>query len=46
MAISNLRNVILSIYYHIKDDFTDWDGVRLEPIPQKILDIYKEIYEY
>jgi len=29
-----------------KNDFLDWDGVSLEPIPQKILDIYEEIYEY
>lgn len=27
-------------------EFTDWGNVRLEPIPQKILDIYKEIHEY
>lgn len=25
-------------------DFVNWKNVRLEPIPQKILDIYKEIY--
>ncbi len=29
-----------------KEDFADWQGVRLEPIPQKILDIYEQIYEY
>lgn len=29
-----------------KNDFADWQGVRLEPIPQKILDIYEQIYEY
>jgi len=29
-----------------KNDFSDWQGVRLEPIPQKILDIYEQIYEY
>jgi len=29
-----------------KHEFSDWSGVSLEPIPQKILDIYKEIYEY
>lgn len=29
-----------------KDDFSDWDDINLEPIPQKILDIYQEIYEY
>lgn len=28
------------------DDFTDWEEVDLEPIPQKILDIYEQIYEY
>jgi len=27
-------------------DFRDWRGVSLEPIPQKILDIYEGIYEY
>ena len=27
-------------------DFDEWDNVRLEPIPQKILDVYKEINEY
>ncbi len=29
-----------------KDDFEDWQDVELEPIPQKILDIYEQIYEY
>jgi len=29
-----------------KNDFTDWRGISLEPIPQKILDIYEQIYEY
>lgn len=29
-----------------KEDFIDWVGVSLEPIPQKILDIYEQIYEY
>lgn len=29
-----------------KKDFRDWKGVSLEPIPQKILDIYEGIYEY
>ena len=29
-----------------KDTFSDWRSVELEPIPQKILDVYKEIYEY
>ncbi len=29
-----------------KKDFQDWEGVSLEPIPQKILDIYEGIYEY
>jgi hypothetical protein len=29
-----------------KSDFIGWDDVILEPIPQKILDVYKDIYEY
>lgn len=29
-----------------KEDFEDWDNVSLEPIPQKILGIYEQIYEY
>jgi len=29
-----------------KNDFQGWENVSLEPIPQKILDIYEEIYEY
>lgn len=29
-----------------KSDFIGWDNISLEPIPQKILDIYKQIYEY
>ena len=29
-----------------KKDFRVWKGVSLEPIPQKILDIYEGIYEY
>lgn len=29
-----------------KNDFVEWNGVSLEPIPQKILDIYEQIYEY
>lgn len=29
-----------------KDDFINWHDVVLEPIPQKILDIYQQIYEY
>lgn len=29
-----------------KNDFVEWDNVKLEPIPQKILDIYEQIYEY
>lgn len=29
-----------------KKDFSDWKDVVFEPIPQKILDIYKRIYEY
>lgn len=29
-----------------KSEFSGWNSVSLEPIPQKILDIYKQIYEY
>jgi adenine-specific DNA-methyltransferase len=29
-----------------KKNFTEWENVVLEPIPQKILDIYEQIYEY
>jgi adenine-specific DNA-methyltransferase len=29
-----------------KRDFEDWQDVSLEPIPQKILDVYEDIYEY
>lgn len=29
-----------------KTDFADWKDIRLEPVPQKILEIYKQIYEY
>jgi len=29
-----------------KKDFRGWKGVSLEPIPQKILDVYESIYEY
>ena len=29
-----------------KTEFANWHGVTLEPIPQKILDVYKQIYEY
>lgn len=29
-----------------KTEFANWHGINLEPIPQKILDIYKQIYEY
>ena len=29
-----------------KTEFVGWHGVTLEPIPQKILDVYKQIYEY
>ena len=29
-----------------KSEFTGWHDVTLEPIPQKILDVYKQIYEY
>lgn len=29
-----------------RKDFKGWSDVILEPIPQKILDVYKQIYEY
>ena len=29
-----------------KTEFANWHRVTLEPIPQKILDVYKQIYEY
>lgn len=29
-----------------KSDFIGWKDTQLEPIPQKILDVYEEIYEY
>jgi len=29
-----------------KNEFADWPDVKLEPIPQKILDIYEQIYEH
>jgi adenine-specific DNA-methyltransferase len=29
-----------------KKDFSGWKDVTVEPIPQKILDVYKQIYEY
>ena len=29
----------------VKEDFADWNDVRLEPIPQKILDIYKQLFD-
>jgi len=29
-----------------KSEFSGWNDVSLEPIPQKILDVYKQIYEY
>ena len=29
-----------------KTEFAGWHGVTLEPIPQKILDVYRQIYEY
>ena len=29
-----------------KTEFANWHGVTLEPIPQRILDVYKQIYEY
>jgi hypothetical protein len=28
-----------------QDDFWDWENTRLEPIPQKILDVYKRIFK-
>lgn len=28
-----------------KEDFSDWENIRLEPIPQKILDVYKDIFQ-
>ncbi len=28
------------------DDFADWQGVSLKAIPQKILEIYEQIYDY
>jgi adenine-specific DNA-methyltransferase len=29
-----------------RSDFEGWQDVSLEPIPQKILDVYEDIYEY
>lgn len=29
-----------------KTEFAGWCNITLEPIPQKILDVYKQIYEY
>jgi hypothetical protein len=29
-----------------QSEFFGWDDVSLEPIPQKILDVYNQIYEY
>lgn len=29
-----------------KNDFIGWQKIKLESIPQKILDVYKQIYEY
>jgi adenine-specific DNA-methyltransferase len=29
-----------------KSDFANWKDTQLEPIPQKILEVYEEIYEY
>lgn len=29
----------------VTEDYADWNDVRLEPIPQKILDIYKQLFE-
>jgi adenine-specific DNA-methyltransferase len=28
-----------------EENFTDWKDIRLEPIPQKILDVYKRIFK-
>lgn len=28
-----------------KEEFSDWENIRLEPIPQKILDVYKQIFQ-
>ena len=28
-----------------KASFSDWNNIRLEPIPQKILDVYKQIFK-
>lgn len=28
-----------------EENFTDWKNIRLEPIPQKILDVYKRIFK-
>lgn len=28
-----------------KHNFSDWENIRLEPIPQKILDVYKRIFK-
>jgi len=28
-----------------KHNFADWENIRLEPIPQKILDVYKRIFK-
>lgn len=36
MAIRDLRNVILSVYYHINTGFTDWSRVA-------VLDSYKNV---
>jgi len=27
-----------------KESFTDWKNITIEPIPQKILDVYRKIY--
>ena len=27
-------------------EFKNWEGILLEPIPQKILEVYNQIYEY
>jgi len=35
----------LNTYGLDKSNFSDWKNIRLEPIPQKILDVYKRIFK-
>ena len=28
-----------------EENFDDWNDIKLEPIPQKILDVYKRIFK-